>query len=182
MEKLKSIIPFEIKRKIEQSSIKDLPSTSSSLHDFLAKSPLFHSVRTFLLPSIFCNTCFLLIVVWTCCFRWLRIWQILNWGFATRIRRLLWNWRIREMLASLLPITPPQLVSIHKYQFFELMYPLINSTNVRAFVIFFVSLSRFACNGGGLVTWFWFLSIEVSFDHQCKLQSNILHLQRFLLS
>ncbi|KAL2898027.1 Histone-lysine N-methyltransferase SMYD3 [Bienertia sinuspersici] len=44
MEKLKSIIPLQIKRKIEQSNTEDLPSTCSSLHDFFAQSPLFHSV------------------------------------------------------------------------------------------------------------------------------------------
>lgn len=44
MEKLKSIIPFELRRKIEQSNTEDLPSTCSSLHDFFAKSPLFHSM------------------------------------------------------------------------------------------------------------------------------------------
>ncbi|XP_021752514.1 small glutamine-rich tetratricopeptide repeat-containing protein alpha-like [Chenopodium quinoa] len=44
MEKLKSIIPLEIKRKIEQSTTKDLPSTTSSLHDFFANSSLFHSM------------------------------------------------------------------------------------------------------------------------------------------
>uniref|UniRef100_A0A803ML63 SET domain-containing protein n=1 Tax=Chenopodium quinoa TaxID=63459 RepID=A0A803ML63_CHEQI len=44
MEKLKSIIPFEIKKKIEQSNTKDLPSTTSSLHYFFANSSLFHSM------------------------------------------------------------------------------------------------------------------------------------------
>ncbi|KMT17392.1 hypothetical protein BVRB_2g038470 isoform A [Beta vulgaris subsp. vulgaris] len=44
MEKLKSIIPLKIKREIKQSTAENLPSICSSLHEFFAESPLFHSM------------------------------------------------------------------------------------------------------------------------------------------
>ncbi|KAK9741887.1 hypothetical protein RND81_03G135700 [Saponaria officinalis] len=45
MEKLKSIIPWEITKTIQQQTTSyDLPSTSSTIHHFFSKSPLFHSM------------------------------------------------------------------------------------------------------------------------------------------
>jgi hypothetical protein len=51
MERLKSVVPAELRRAVGEGAVADLPATTSRLLAFFDELPLFHQVRASTCPS-----------------------------------------------------------------------------------------------------------------------------------
>lgn len=98
MERLKSLIPDDLKRVIGESTPENLTISSSLILDFLRSSPQFQQVISASLSVSWNLWNWCLLIPW---FRLLGSWQILSWHSVGRTRKLLWIRSRKEM--SVLP-------------------------------------------------------------------------------